>query len=82
MESSCKIQFNSYDKNIACDICYMSHVTHVTCHKSKVANNFTKDPVCYIFMENSFKIQYNGHDKSIVYNVLHVTCHTCYMSQI
>ena len=25
----------------------VKHVTHVTCHKCKVGNNFTKVPVCY-----------------------------------
>ena len=53
----------------------MSHVTHVTCHKSQDTNNFTKDPVCHIFLESSCKIQFNGHDKNVV-------CHMCYMSHV
>jgi len=61
LESSCKIQFNGHDKNVACHIFYMSHVTHVTCHKSQVTNNFTNDPVCHIFLESLYKIQFNGH---------------------
>ena len=52
---------------------HMLHVTsHVTCHKFQVAKKYTKDPVCYTFLESSCKIQFNGHDK-------YVTCHICYM---
>ena len=35
LESTCKIQFNGHDTNVACHIFYMSHVIHVTCHKYK-----------------------------------------------
>ena len=57
--------------------CKKNHVTCVTCHKYYVANNFTKDPMCYIFLESSCKIQFNGHAKKS-----HVTCVTCHMSQM
>ncbi len=50
----------------------MSQMLHVT---KKVANKFTKDPMCYIFLECCYKIQFNGH-----INI--VTCHMCYMSHI
>ena len=33
--------------------------------KYKVANNFTKYPMCYIFWESSCNIQFNGHDKIV-----------------
>ena len=62
--------------------CHMSQMLHVTCHKSQDTNNYTKDPVCYIFLESSCKIQFNGHDKNVACYMSHVTCHTCYMSQI
>ena len=75
LESSCKIQFNGHDKNVACHIFYMSHVTHVTCHKSQVTNNFTQNPVCHIFLGGSCKIQFNCHVKN-------VTCHMFYMSHV
>merc|ERR1712082_528363 len=58
----------------------MSHVLHVTCHKCYMlqilsCQEFTKDPMCYIFLESSCKIQFNGDTKNI-------TCVTCHMSQI
>ena len=56
-------------------MCYMSHVTDVTCHKYKVPDNVTKYPMCYIFLESSWKIQFNVHDKN-------VTCHMCYMPHV
>ena len=69
LESSCKIQLIGYDKNVACDMCYMLHVTDVTCHKYKVPDNLTKYPMNY-FLESSCKIQFNSYDKNI-------TCHIC-----
>ena len=55
--------------------CYMLHVTHVTCHKYQVAKNFTKHPMCYIFLESLCKMQFNGYDKN-------VTCHMYYMPHV
>ena len=55
-------------KNIACGIHYMLHVTNL--------NNFTNDPVCYIFMESSLNMQFNGHGLNIMYymsHMLHIT---------
>ena len=54
---------------------YMSHVTHVTCHKYQVEDNVTLDPMCYIFLESWWEMQFNGHAKN-------VTCHICYMSHV
>ena len=48
---------------------------HDMCHKYQVTNNFTKDPLCHIFMESSSKIQLNGHDENIA-------CHMSYMSHV
>ncbi len=47
----------------------MSHVLHVTCHtcyikKYQLTNNFTKGPMCYIFLESSGKMQFNGLDEN------------------
>ena len=72
LESSCKIQFNGHGKNVACHMCYKSHVTHVTCHEYQLTNKFTKDLMYHIFLESSSKIQFNGHDKN-------VACHMFYM---
>ena len=39
-------------------------------------NNFTNDPVCYIFMESSLNMQFDGHGLNIMYymsHMLHIT---------
>ncbi len=33
VESGCKIHFNGHAKNVTCHMCYMLHVTNVTCYK-------------------------------------------------
>ena len=52
-------------------MCYMSHVTYVISHKYKIANNFTKYTMCYMFLESYCKIKFNGHAK--MPHMLHVT---------
>ena len=72
-KSSSMVQFSS---NVIYDMCYMLHVTNVICHKYHVAKNFTKDPMCYIFLESWYKIQSNGHAKDVtcqMTQILHVT---------
>ena len=75
------MQYNAMQCNAMHVTCYMSHITHVTCHKYQVANNFNKDPVCHIFLESPCSIHFNGYDKNVAYHmcymshVTHVTCH-------
>ena len=64
-----------YCKKIAYHMCYISHVTNITCTIFQVVNQFKIDTMCYIFLESWFKIQFNGHAKD-------VTCHMCYMSNV
>ena len=65
----------SHMLHVTCQTCYMSHVKHVTCHKYQVSKKFTKDPVCYIFLESSCKNQFNCRDK-------YVTCHMSHMLHV
>ena len=49
LESWWKIQFNGHAKNFTYHMCYMSHVTHLTCHKYQVEKNVTIDSMCFPF---------------------------------
>ena len=64
-------------KNVTCQMYYISHVTNVTCHKYQVSKNFTKYPMCFIFLKSWCKIQFSGHAK-----MSDVTCVTCHISQV
>ena len=77
LESSCKIQFNGYHKNVACHIFYMSHATNVTCHKSQVANNFPMTQ-CVVY----FWKAYEKYSLMVMIKMFHVTCVTCHMSHM
>ena len=54
-ESSCKIQFNGHDENVAYHMCYMSYVTHVTCHKFHVTNILPKTQCVIYFWKSHVK---------------------------
>ena len=70
LESSCKIQFNGHDENIACHMCYMSHMLHVTNIKLQTILPMTQ---CVIY----FWKAYTKYSSMLIIKTLHVTCVTC-----
>ena len=77
LESYYKIQFNGHDKNVACHMCYMSHVTHVTCHKYQLTKILLKTQCVIYFWKAHAK-----YSSMVMIKILHVTCVTCNMSHM
>ena len=62
-------------------MCYMSHVTNVTCNRYQVAKSLPKTPCVIYFWKALAKFSSMVMQKmSHVTQMLHVACHTCYMS--
>ena len=67
-ESLYKI-YNGHDKNVACDISYMSHVTHVTCHKYQLTKILLKTQCVIYFWKAPAKFS-----SIISIKILHINC--------
>ena len=71
------MQFNGHAKNVTCHMCYMSSVTHVTCHKYKVEENVILDPCVIYFWKADGKCS-----SMVMLKMSHVTCITCHMLEM